>query len=439
MQTSARPRAALVTLGGALVSVSCAVQSPLQATIVSDPQVVAPQPRPPAPAAALPQAPAHRPEVAVLPLEDDQLFRAERAALRAELAAHLARVAPDYLILAPAAIDSKLQPLSKKTGHRCAYEYESVSRRAHDEGWMTTDVMHVMGGRGGRDEVLWINLVSRGGGDPGVTFEGPWDPRLGLVDRYRFAFASMVRREDVGAVGGLGARASEAAALREGPITLCEEKRYGSCDPGSADWKDRVAGLAACFSGDDEVSRDFLLQGDAGGRYCEMENLDVRDGRDGAREACVCQALVGSAAMGKRPGRRTVRVRYEAPDLSGKQRPEIRVIEASTNLHAEDDWHAIERAVEGKTQYMPITRLVVENVDSLAAPLARCAAPAGSVIVADLAVREDGVPVSGKVLSGTTDRELAECIEKNLGRGAFVCTNDGNSARVRVALEWRAP
>ncbi|HVK67577.1 MAG TPA: hypothetical protein VM694_23990 [Polyangium sp.] len=437
MKTSACPRAALLTLGSALFSVSCIAPSPLQATVVSDPQFApAPQPPPPAQAAATqPPAEAHRPEVAVLPFEDDRLFRAERAALRAELAAHLARIAPDYLILAPAMVDPKLRPVSQKTGHRCAYEGEPLSRRAHDEGWLTTDVMRISGVGRERGEVLWINLGARFGA-PDVTFEGPWNPQLGLVDRYRAAFASLVRKERAGVIGGLMARGDEGNALREGPITICEDKPWGQCDAGSVDWKDRAGSLVACFSNDDDVRRDFLVQGDAGGRYCEQENLDLRDGREGAREACVCQALVSSAAMGKRPGRRTIHVRYEAPDLTGKPRPEVRVIEASTNIHVEDDWHSMDQVVDGKKRSTAVKRLVVDNVDSLAAPLARCAAPAGSVIVADLDIREDGVPVTGKVLAGTADREVSACIEKALGRGAFVCTDDGSSARVRVALAW---
>ncbi|MDI1483491.1 hypothetical protein [Polyangium sp. y55x31] len=432
------PIRTLLPLGSALLSASCVAQSPLQATIVSDPQLVAPQPPPPAQAAAQPPAEADRPEVAVLPIEDDKLFRAERAALRAELAAHLARVAPDYTILGPAMVDPKLRPVSRQTGHRCAYEGEPLSRRAYDEGWLTTDVMRISGVGRERGEVLWVNITSRGG-NIGVTFEGPWNPQLGVVDRYRAAFASLVRKEHAGVLGGLMARGDERNALREGPITICEDKPFGQCDPGSVDWKDRAGNLVACFSNDDDVTRDFLVQGDAGGRYCELENLDLRDGREGAREACVCQALVGSAAMSKRPGRRTIRVQYEAPDLVGKQRPEIRVIEATTNIHVEDDWHSMEQVVDGKKRYTAVHRLVIDNVDSIAAPLARCAAPAGSLIVADFDIREDGVPVSGKVVAGTADRALAACIEKNLGRGTFTCTDDGSSARVRVALEWRAP
>ncbi|MDI3285638.1 hypothetical protein [Polyangium sp. 15x6] len=441
MRTSIPARATLLTLGSALLGASCVVQSPLQATVVSDPQFVASAPQPQAPAAAQPPAEAKRPEVAVLPIEDDQLFRAERAALRAELAAHLARVAPDYLILGPAMVDPKLRPVSQKTGHRCAYEGEPLSRRAHDEGWLTTDVIHVAGIAGGKGEELWINILPRTGG-PDVTFQAPWDPKLGIVDRYRTAFASLVRDDGAaGLVGGLGTLgwARDTSVLREGPLTICENRNFGQCEPGTIDWKDRAVSLAACFANDDDVTRDFLVQGDAGGRYCEMENLDFRDGREGAREACVCQALVGSAAISKRPGRRTIRVRYEAPDLAGKPRPEIRVIEASTNLHVEDDWHSMEQVVDGKKRYSSVKRLVVDNVDSLQAPLARCAAPAGSLVVVDLDIREDGVPAAGKVVAGTTDRELSACIEKNLGRGAFTCTDDGSSARVRAALHWHAP
>ncbi|WP_170319759.1 hypothetical protein [Polyangium spumosum] len=420
-----------------LLGASCTVYQPLHSTVVSDPQMVAPAPQAPQAPPEAPAAPEHRPEVAVLPIEDSRLFRAERAALRAELAAHLARVAPDHTILAPAMVDPKLKPVSEKTGHRCAYEGEPLSRRAWDEGLMTTDVMHVGLGRG-KGEVLWIRLLSRGNRDD-VTFEGPWDPKLGLVDRYRAAFASLVRKEDAGILGGLGARGSNVDALVEGPVTICEERLFGSCDPGSIDWKDSTRGVEACFAGEDEVTRDVLVQGDGGARYCEFENLDAREGREGAREACVCQALVASAGMGKRPGRRTVRVRYEAPELAGKVRPEIRVVEATTNLHSDEDWHSMEQVVAGKKQYRSVRRLVVDNVDALAAPLARCAAPAGSVIVADIQVREDGAPTAGKVVSGTSDRELVTCIERALGRGAFLCTGDGNDARVRVSLEWRAP
>jgi hypothetical protein len=388
------------------------------------------------PAATTP--PANRPGVAVLPLDDEELFRAERAALRAELAFHLARLAPEYAIVPLAGVDAAIRPMSRKTGSRCAFGGEPAARRAREKGWITTDVVHVAGVAGGKGEALWVELFD-GEHAAVTTFEASWNPKLGRVDRYRAAFAALVRMEGGGGLlGGLGAIGRQEDALREGPVTVCEYRSF-SCDPGSIDWKDRAGDLAQCFAGEDDVTRDVLVQGDAGAPRCEIENLDWTDGREGAREACLCRALGASAGMGKRPGRRTVRVHYEAPDLEGKRRPELRVIETSTNLHATDEWHSTWSMRDGKKEYDSVRRLAVDNLDALAAPLARCAVPAGSVVVADIDVREDGAPLGGKVVSAAPDRALVACIEKAVGRGAFTCTNDGKPARVRVALEGKDP
>lgn len=427
---------ALVALGLCLLGASCAVhsQAPLQATPDPQPAPAMTQPGPTAPAATLP---ANRPGLAVLPLDDEELFRAERAALRAELAAHLARLAPEYAIVPLAGVDATIRPVSRTTGNRCAFEGEPAARRARGKGWLTTDIVHVAGLAGGKGEALWVQLFE-GERAAVTTFEAPWNPALGRVDRYRAAFAGLVRAEGGGLLGGLSGTGSGKDALREGPVTVCEH-RFLSCDPGSIDWKDRAGDLAACFAGEDDVARDVLVQGDAGAPRCEIENLDSTDGREGAREACLCRALVASAGMGRRPGRRTVRVHYEAPDLADKPRPELRVIEASTNLHATDDWRTTWRMRDGKKQYDSVRRLAVDNLDALAAPLARCAVPAGSVVVADIDVREDGAPVGAKVVSAAPDRAVAACVEKALGRSAFTCTNDGKPARVRVALEGKDP
>ncbi|UQA59796.1 hypothetical protein [Polyangium aurulentum] len=418
---------ALAVLGTCLLGASCVVTSPAQ------PKVVTAQ----APAAAMPppaMTPAdERREVAVLPLDDEQLFRAERAALRAELAGHLARLAPDHAILPIAEVDAKLLPVSRSTGHRCAFEGEPVERRAWEQEWMTTEVLHITGEKG---EALWVGLLD-GKQKVVATFEAPWSPKLGPVDRYRAAFAAFVPTDGGGFPGGLGGAASLDAALREGPVTVCEYHSL-SCDRGSVDWKDRAGGLAACFSGEDDVTRDVLVQGDAGTPRCEIENLDSTDSREGAREACLCRALTASAAMGTRPGRRTIRVHYEAPDLAGKPRPDLRVVEVSTNLPAEDDWHSMWLTVDGKTQYSSLRGLTIDNLEALAAPLARCAVPAGNVMVADIEVREDGTAAGGRIVSSAPDRESAACVEKALGRGAFTCTNDGKPARVRVGVEGRA-
>jgi hypothetical protein len=216
-------------------------------------------------------------------------------------------------------------------------------------------------------------------------------------------------------------------------------KSFGSCEQWSVEWRDRTGAAAACFSAaEDEVTRNLLVQGDVG-PFCEMENLDFPNGRDAQREACLCKALGTSAAMGKRPGRRTIRVHYEAPDLAGKPRPELRVIETTTNLHAEDEWHSMGVMVDGKKQYRSVRRLVVDNLDALAAPLSRCSAPVGNPVIADVDVREDGAAMGGRVISPVVDKQTQACIEQAFARGAFNCTGDGQPGRVRVAMEWRAP
>lgn len=427
---AARSRSATpLTLSGVLLFAACAPAAP-----IAPPIFMASPPAPaPAPAARPPE---RRPRLAVLPIEDDALFRAERALLRFELAGQLVRLAPDHEILPLPEVDAKLRPVSRATGHRCAFEGAPAARRAHDEGWLTTEILHIAGLADGPGEALWVELR----GSPraiAVTFEAPWNSRLAPVDRYRAAFAALVRTEGGGLLGGLAGTGSYEGALREGPLTVCERRSF-ACDGGSVDWRDRAAEIAACFAGEDDVTEDVLVQGDAGARWCEVEDLHATDGRRGAREACLCRALAASTAMTRRPGRRTVRVRHEAPDLAGKPRPELRVIESSTNVHAEDDWHSMRSITQGKPQYWSVRRLVVDNLDALAAPLARCAAPPGSVIVADLEIREDGVPLGGKVISGAPAPEVAACVENALTRGAFLCTNDGKPARVRVAMEWRA-
>jgi len=416
----------------ASLAAACGPPAPLCPTFVTTPIPVAV----PGPPAAAPPTPTERPRVAVLPLDDEELFRAERAALRSELAARLAVLAPDQEIVPLAEVDAKLRPVSRKTGHACAYAGVPLTRRAEDEGFAVTDILHVAGlPKEGRGEALWVTVGGRHRST--ITFEAPWNSKLGRVDRYRAAFSALVRNDGGGLLGGLGAYSDFKGALQEGPLVICERKSFFQCDPASIDWKDRAAEVTACFSGEDDVTTDLLLQGDASGRYCEIQNLDAREGREGAREACVCNALGGSSAFGKRPGRREVRVHYEAPDLAGKSRPELRVIESSTNLHVEDGWHTLRRMVDGKNQYRSVKRLEVENLDALAAPLARCALPLGSVIVADLDIREDGNVQSGTIVTGAPDAEAKACLEKALARGAFECTDDGNNARVRVAIDWR--
>jgi hypothetical protein len=423
MRTTCAHSTALAAL--ALLGAACA------STISPPAQVIATVPAP-APATATPP-PEQLHRLAVLPLQDDELFRAERAALRLELAGYLARLSPDHEIVPLADVDAKLRPVSRSTGHPCAFEDEPAERRAQEEGWRITRITHVAGIKGGSGEALWIDIAEHD--YIPATFEAPWNRKLPIVDRYRAAFAALVRGDGGGLVGGLGMTHDyRDGALHEGPVTLCERDSFRCA--GSADWKDHAAELAACFAGGDEVWEELLVQGDAGGRWCEIQNLDRKDSREGAREACLCKALAASSAMGQRPGRRTVAVHYEAPDLSGKPRPELRLVESSTNLVTEDEWHSMGTVVDGKPKYSSVRRLVTDNLDALAAPLARCSPPPGSVVVADIDVREDGVPAGGRIVTGAPDSATARCLEQALGRGAFLCTDDGKQARLRIAIEW---
>jgi hypothetical protein len=392
----------------------------------------APAVAPPAPAVALP--PAERSKVAVLPIDDELLFRAERAELRGVLANKLASLATDYEVIPLADVDAKLRPISAATGARCAFEGEPAVRRAREQGWLTTDVLHISGWKDKPDE-LWIQILGAHNREMS-TWAGPWDSKLNLFDRYRASFAALAKKQDAALLGGLAGSGSDKDALREGPITVCETRSFSACDASSAAWKDKAGDLAGCFAGEDEATAEVLLQGDGAAPRCEIAGLNAIDGREGQREACLCRALTASAAMRAKAGRRTVRVRYEALDLAGKPRPELRVVESSTNMDSEIDYHSMRSEREGKVHYSSVRRQVVDHLDGLAAPLARCAAPEGRVVVADIDVREDGAVGNTRVLTGPLRPAEIACIDKALRRGAFTCSTNGKAARVRVAVAW---
>jgi len=431
----------LIAVGLSLGAFSCGpagvevVTAP--ATFVPPPLPTTPQIAPPTDAAAAPRAPE---KLAILPIEDEKLFRSERALLRFELAGHLARVLRDRSIVPLPEVDSKIRPVSSSSGHICAYEGVPVESRARYKGWEHTRIMHVSGLAPDRREQLWVEIVN--GTTTVTTLVGPWNSSIPRVDAYRGAFAAFVKDDNagalVGALGGLGVSGDQEGTASEGGVTVCEAKFFGACDASSIDWQDRIGALGVCFSGVDDTWRELLIQGDVG-PYCEMENLDYADGREAKLEACLCKVLGTSTAMVKRAGRRTLRLHYEAPDLHGKPRPELRVVETSTNIDVRDDWHSITAMVAGKKQYNSVRRLEIDNLDVLAAPLSRCALPQGTLVLANLDIREDGYPVGAKVLSSGLDKQAQTCIEQNLVRGSFDCTNDGKSATVRLAIEWRGP
>jgi hypothetical protein len=400
-----------------------------------------PPPPPAAPPPAAPPAsppadapPAHREKVAVLPLEEELLFRAERADLRGVLATKLTSIATDFAVLPLAEVDAKLRPVSPTTGARCAFEGEPAERRAREQGWLATDLLHVSGWKD-KPEELWVQILGSHR-SVGATWTAPWDPKLNLMARYRASFAALARDDSSGVLGGLAASGSDQGALREGPITVCEKKNFGACDAISAAWKDKAGDLAGCFADEDAAVSDVLLEGGAAAR-CEIANLNVTDGREGRREACLCRALMGSAGLSAKAGRRVIRVGFEAADLAGKPYPELRVVESSTNLDSDIDYHSIRTEREGKPHYLSLRRLVVDNIDALAAPLARCAAAGGGrAVIADIEVREDGSVGATRVLTAPLKPAEAACLDKALRRGAFTCTRDGKAATVKVAIAW---
>lgn len=428
-----RHSARIAALLSPIALVACGPPSVTYVTAPLGPNATQPNAQP---SNATVSSPAERPKLAILPFEDERLFRSERALLRFELGGHISRLLPDRVIVPLPEVDAKIRPVSDSTGHLCAFEGEPIERRARHKGWQTTRFMHVAGLANGPGEALWVEIVE--GINTVTTLEGPWNPRVPRVDAYRAAFSAFVRNDAAGVLGGLGVRGSYENALQHGSLTICERRSFGYCEKFSSDWQDGAAAVAACFAGEDEATLDFLVQGDVG-PYCEIENLDYVEGRVGGRETCVCKALGTSAALAKRPGRRTIRVHYDAPDIVGKPRPEMRVIESTTNMHVEDAWHSMESMVDGKKQYQSIRRLEVDNLDGVAPSLARCNAPAGTFVVADVDIREDGHATSGKVISPGVDKPLTTCIEQALGRGAFNCSNDGKSARVRLGMQWRSP
>jgi hypothetical protein len=127
---------------------------------------------------------------------------------------------------------------------------------------------------------------------------------------------------------------------------------------------------------------------------------------------------------------------FEASDLKGKPRPELRVLETSTNLDARDEWHTLRGVKEGKPTSTSVRRLSIQDLDAAQAPLARCAVPRGAVVIADLQPNDAGQATKARLVVGSPSPANAKCIEKALTRVAWPCTEDGKSASLRVAVSW---
>ena len=382
-------------------------------------------------AAAPPSAasPGDRQGIAVLRIDDDELYRAERVDLRKLLASELTKRLPNYEIVALAEVDAKLVPHPKGGGH-CEYDEGSAARRTEREGWFTTRLVHVLG-VAGQPEEMWVEVAGSERTHEG--FEAVWNPKLTRVERYRAVFTTMIPSPDV--LGGL-ALLEGTAALRDtvtiGALTLCERRTFDRCLPETKAFSDRAAAFESCFSGSDEVSSILLFDASGG---CELAGLDDPGHPDGKREQCLCAALKGSAGLTAKSGRRRLELDFEAPDLKGKVRPEVRVVETSSNLDVHADWHTVRSVKDGKPT-STIRRLSLPNLDDVRAPLARCAMPRGAVVIADLQPNDAGLATKARLVAGSPSAANAKCIEKALTRVTWPCTEDGKSASLRVALSW---
>jgi hypothetical protein len=307
-----------------------------------------------------------------------------------------------------------------------------MARRAFRKGWLTTSLIHVFGVPGKPGE-LWVEIKSSD--RTTNTLQATWNSQLGLLDRYRAAFAAMVVHTDEGGGLGLVGGFSPAPpnAVQVGALRLCERLQLTSCAPETKAFGDQAAALTQCFSGADEVELELLFESTGS---CEMAELDDVSGADGRREQCLCGALRSSAAAGAKPGRRSLSLHFEASDLAGKTRPELRALEASTNLHSASDWHDVRRTKDNKTVSRPVNRLALDGLDAARAPLARCGLATGTLLVADLGLSATGGVETVRLVSGAPSKKATACVETALKRGRWGCTEDGKAASVRVSASW---
>lgn len=384
----------------------------------------------PLPAASANKPPsADREKVAVLPLDDEELFRDERVSLRQLLASELAKRAPDFDVLPLAQVDAALRPATK-SGALCAFVGSPLHRRARDQGWAPTDLIHVMGSQT-TPEMLQVDID---GWTSKVSYAAVWQWKLPPMDRYRAAFASLAKDATESLLlGGLSTRGSRENALVSGGLEVCETRDFGKCAPASQSFSDAAPALTKCFGAADADEVHVLFDG----ARCEIANMTSATGTDGQLETCLCAAIGKSAGAKVGTGRRVLSLEFQAPDLVGKPRPALSVLEAPGNLFADNDQRPVAHADGGKTTYTSLQRLAVDNLDGLAAPLARCKMAAGAVVIAELTLAPTGAVSKVRLVAGAPAKKTdARCLEAALAHGAFACTDDGKPATLRVAASW---
>ncbi len=392
------------------------------------------------PASASASLPVARPKeerdtLAVMPLDEDELFRDERAELRRTLRDRLVVVAPEVDVLPIAYFDAKLRSVSA-SGARCGYESyrgttADIGRVLDQTGWLTTNTGVLYPSAESRQEEIEVDLVDRTG-PHAVSFSAPWPATGDAMGRYRAGIAALQRlpetRGMLGMIGALG-MSGEATA---GAVRFCEHGSMGACSAESAQWKDSAPAIAACWKDDGEADARFLVGVSNDAPKCEIANLDDAGGVRGKREACVCKALLGSNAAKRGGERRGLTVKFLAPELEGKAKPEMRVVEVSSNLTSETDYQMMSGEKDAR-ETRSIHRLIAGDLDVVGARLAACGLTPSSTVIAELAVSDAGVVTSARVVGGDAGK-ARECVEKALARATFPCTEDGKGGSVKVAM-----
>ncbi|NUP09434.1 MAG: hypothetical protein HOW73_25555 [Polyangiaceae bacterium] len=378
----------------------------------------APMPAPSAPAVGVPNAD-YREKVAVLPLADDDLFRAERTSLREKLSQAIGRVSGSELEIVPMTeVDKAIAPVSK-SGARCASSAGSLEMRAHEHGWLATQlkVAHVLRGK---DELIReLNVSARASWAKPFHWMAPWPSNLSTAASYEQAIVAL-KPDPHGQEMMLAAlNGRPRNNVRFGTVSLCESPA-ADCASETKQWSDAASEMEACFAGADEVGLTLLVQGGSSPR-CEI----VNDHEATPEESCLCKAALASKRMASLAKRTRLDIDFEAKDIAGKERPLLSIIDVTANVRTEEDW---EPARDGARK-----RLIVEGLDALAAPLARCAR-GDDTVVAELAVDPTGKPTSAQLTLPPSSKGARACLEKALVKSAFDCTKDGQAATIRVAI-----
>jgi hypothetical protein len=358
--------------------------------------------------------------------DDERLFRAERLALRQKVLDRLVALSPSLTPVSIAETDEALRPIAK-SGALCADPTVDEVSVANEQAWSRAVITHTWGVGPQVQEGIIIQVMRFGSSD--MAFEAPLtrgpDPMRTYVD----AIARLTPANPM--MGLLGGMVAPTGAADRG-VSICERDGL-ECSAGSRAWLDRRAAVAACLQGEDEASVELLVETTGGTlAQCEIAGVDRPEQPVATREACLCAALGGSAARAAKAGRRSLTVGYQAPELTGKVRPTVRLIEASGNLRARDAFDYQTRADGVRSA---VTYLGTPGLTRLATSLARCQAASGASLTAALTVSPTGE--TKKVTVAATDGgPPVACVERALVAGRFTCTTDAAAALVRVAVDW---